>query len=101
MKCTGYNTGENLIFQKCPVQNQVGCPDCGLFAIAFAVSICLGMNPSKFIYDQEKTRRNLTECLENKIFGNFPLSVNTNWKKEDGNKNERACRLTYMYHTNY
>ena len=29
-------TEKNLIFQKCPVQNQVGGSDCGLFAIAFA-----------------------------------------------------------------
>ena len=55
MKCTGYNTGENMIFQTFPVQNQVGGCD------------CLGMNPSKFFYGQEKMRRNyLTECLENK-----------------------------------
>ena len=101
MKCTGYSTGENVIFQKYPVQNQVGCSDCGLFAIAFAVPICLGMNPSKFIYDQEKMRRNLSECLENKKNSNFPFSVNTNWKKEESNKNESACILTYMYHTNY
>ena len=53
-------TGKNLIFQKCPVQNQEGGSDCGLFAIAFAVSICLGINPSKFIYDQENMRRHLT-----------------------------------------
>ena len=78
--------GKNLIFQKCPVQNQVGGSDCGLFAMAFAVSICLGVNPSKFIYDQEKMRRHLTECLENQKFSNFPFSVNTNWKKQVANK---------------
>ena len=63
-------------------QNQVGGSDCGLFAIAFAVLICLGMNPSKFIYDQENMRRHLIECIENQKFSNFPFSVNTNWKKK-------------------
>ena len=70
------------------IQNQVGCSDCGLFAIAFAVSICLGMNPSKFIYDQENMRRHLIECIENQKFSNFLFSVNTNWKKKKVTKNE-------------
>ena len=39
------SAGKTLIFQKCPVQNQVGDSDCGLFAITFAVSICVGTNP--------------------------------------------------------
>ena len=46
-------TGKHLIFQKCPTQNQVGGSDGGPFAIVFAVSICIGMDPSKFIYNQE------------------------------------------------
>ena len=91
--------GKNLIFQKCPVQNQVGGSDCGLFAIAFAVSICLGVNPSKFIYDQENMRRHLTECLENQKFSNFPFSVNTNWKKKKVTKTREhiycICRGLY------
>ena len=40
------------------------------------------MNPSKFIYDQEKMRRHLIECLESQKFSNFPFSINTNWKKK-------------------
>ena len=48
--------GKNLTFQKFRVQNQVGGSDCGLFAVTFALSLCLGMNPSKFIYDQEKKK---------------------------------------------
>ena len=73
---------KQLIFQKCPSQNQAGGSDCGLFAIAFAVSICLGTNPSKFVYDQRKMRPHLIECLENQKFCNFPFSINTNWNKK-------------------
>ena len=43
-----------LYFLKCPVQNQIGGAECGLFAIAFAVAICFGMNPSKVIFVQKK-----------------------------------------------
>lgn len=74
--------GKHLHFLKCPVQNQVGATDCGLFAIAFAVALCFGMNPSKAIFAQEKMRAHLIECLENQKFSNFPFNINTNWKKK-------------------
>ena len=45
----------------------MGGADCGLFAIAFAVAICFGMNPSKVIFIQEKMRRHLIQFLEKKI----------------------------------
>ena len=53
-----------------------------MFAIAFAVSICLGTNPSKFIYDQTKMRPHVNECLEDQKFCNFQFRVNTNWNKK-------------------
>lgn len=74
------HSGKQVKFHRYPVQNQIGASDCGLFAIAFAVSICLGSNPSKFIYEQDKMRAHLIDCLLNP-FNNFPFSVNTNWKK--------------------
>ena len=78
------------------IQNQVGGSDCGLFAIAFAVSICLGMNPSKFIYDQENMRRHLIECIENQKFSNFPFSVNTNWKKKKVTKKRERIYTAFV-----
>ena len=77
-----------LAFLKCPVQSQIGGNDCELFAIAFAVSICFGMNPSKEIFDQEKMRSNLIQCFENIFFFfffffcNFLFNINSNWKKK-------------------
>ena len=38
--------------------------------------------PSKFIYEQKKMGTHSTDCLINQTFTNFPLSFNTNWKKE-------------------
>ena len=87
--------GKNLIFQKCPIQNQVGVSDCGLFAKAFAVSICF----SKFIYDQEKMKRDITECLENQKCRNFLFSLNASWKKKKVTKTREhiycICRDLY------
>ena len=34
------------------VQRQVGSSDCGLFAIAFATSLCSGLDPHTLKYDQ-------------------------------------------------
>lgn len=91
--------GSQLHFLKCPVQNQIGSADCGLFAIAFAVAICFGMNPSKVIFVQEKMRSHLIECLENNFFCNFPFNINTNWKKKKITKTKEniycTCRGLY------
>lgn len=46
-----------------PVQHQIGGSDCGLFAIAFAVALCFGLNPAKLIFNQEKMREHFVQCL--------------------------------------
>ena len=91
--------GSQLHFLKCPVQNQVGGVDCGLFAIAFAVAICFGMNPSKLIFVQDKMRSHLISCLENKKISNFPFNINTNWKKKKITKTKENiyCKCRGLY----
>ena len=59
---------------------QLGGTECGVFAIAFAVAFCFGLNPTKLIFDQSKLRTHLITCLSKKN-SNFPFSINTNWKK--------------------
>ncbi len=54
------------------VQQQVGGIDCGLFAIANAVSLCFGVNPSGCRYNQPLMRSHLMTCLEQSIFTQFP-----------------------------
>ena len=76
------HTGKCIKFQNIPVQHQVGGADCGLFAIAFAVSLCNGLNPEKLIFNQDKMRQHLISCLEAQFFSNFPFSINTNWRKK-------------------
>lgn len=52
----GYNIPE--------VQKQTGSRDCGLFAIAFALELCSGNNPSERTFDQSKMRSHLIKCFE-------------------------------------
>ena len=52
---------------------QNGSDDCGLFAVAYATTICYGKKPEKFIFDQGLMRRHLLKCLENKLVEEFPV----------------------------
>ena len=54
------------------VNHQSGSNDCGLFAVAFAVSLCHGLQPSKFCFEQPKMRCHLIQCLEKGKNGTFP-----------------------------
>ena len=54
------------------VQRQVGGNDCGLFAIAFATSICFGKDPSIQSYNQPEMRSHLLQCLEHGEMSPFP-----------------------------
>ena len=74
--------GKCLKLQKVPVQHQAGGSDCGLFAIAFAVALCFGLNPSKLIFEQSKMRDHLLHCLKENEFTNFSFSINPMWKKK-------------------
>ena len=62
-----------LHFVDCQRQN--GTNDCGLFAIAFAVSICYGNLPEKFRYAQHEMRKHLFKCLNNGMIEEFPKKV--------------------------
>ena len=57
------------------VKQQVGGSDCGLFAIAFATSLCFGLSPEKQNYNQKEMRSHLSKCfLEGKI-DPFPVAL--------------------------
>ena len=45
------------------VLKQTNYSDCGLYAIAFATSICNGENPTKLQYDQYLMRGHLISCI--------------------------------------
>ena len=50
-----------------------GSNDCGVFAIAFAVSLCYGVQPEKFCYNLSQMRGHLINCLLNSKMEPFPV----------------------------
>lgn len=54
------------------VQKQHGGNDCGVFALAFATSLCNGKDPSKELYDQQAMRDHLIISLSEGKLGQFP-----------------------------
>ena len=56
------------------VQRQINYDDCGVFAIAFLVSLLHGLNPSDLTFDNAAMRQHLLASLKNGSFLPFPLS---------------------------
>ena len=56
------------------MEKQVGTSDCGLFAIAAATSLCLGLLPQNCKWKQEKMREHLIRCFEGGVREEFQLS---------------------------
>ena len=54
------------------VQWQSGGSDCGLFALAFATSLCEGHDPSAILYNQPQMRNHLFTCLVAGKITTFP-----------------------------
>ena len=54
------------------IQRQTGMNDCALFAMAYAVDLSYGNDPSTLWYYQHKLRQHLVECLELKKLTPFP-----------------------------
>ena len=52
---------------------QKGAFDCGLFAIAFATSLCNDEDPSKVEYQQKLMRSHLAECFNNEHIRKLPV----------------------------
>ena len=49
--------------------------DCGVFAIAFAVTLAYGDDPSHLVYDPVKLRGHLKACFISKTITPFPSTV--------------------------
>ena len=52
-------------------QRQTGAQDCGLFAIAFVISIAFAQDPGKMTYNQSKMREHSIKCLNKKAIQVF------------------------------
>lgn len=58
-----YSNNKSIKLQFKSVQTQVGGSDCGLFALAFANSLCASKRPEEIAYTQHKFRYHLLNCL--------------------------------------
>ena len=74
-------------------QMQSGTQDCGIFAIAFAVSLANGEQPGAQNITQPQTRKHLMQCLETGNIHTFPVTR----KRRRGNKvkgsSSFSCRM--------
>ena len=55
------------------VQQQQGGTDCGLFAIAYALSLASGEDPTHIKFKQEEMRQHLIDCLQADTMLPFPV----------------------------
>ena len=55
-----------------PVQQQEGVHDCGLFSIACATEVCVGVKPESVQFDRPIMKQHLITCLEKRYFQPFP-----------------------------
>src|SRR5580765_4860906 len=66
-----YNFEKNPV-QFPTVQNQANCNDCGVFAIAFAISLLFNIKPEKVRYNHSLMRSHLLKIFESNVIEHFP-----------------------------
>ncbi|CAF1492282.1 unnamed protein product [Adineta steineri] len=72
------------------VQQQIGGNDCGLFALAFATSLCYQEVPSLLCYDQRSLRNHYVQCIESNKVQPFP-------SKSRRGSTRNVCKLVDIY----
>ena len=59
-----FHGGKEIVLDWACVQRQKEGSDCGAFAIAFAVELCWGFNPSGRIFNQQALRQGIVDSLK-------------------------------------
>ena len=65
------------------VQQQSDGASCGLFALAFAYSVCEGENPSEILYNCEEFRDHFLSCLQRRKIWSFPCKAGKAVRESD------------------
>ena len=65
--------GPEMLPRLVSICKQKGGTDCGLFAIAIATTLALGLDPAEITYQQSSLRHHLVKCLEDGKFTMFPI----------------------------
>lgn len=69
LHCTSSDT---IQIQVQPVQTQTNGIDCGVFALAFATSLCYGKDPCEVSFSRRVMRQHVWSCIETKSLSMFP-----------------------------
>lgn len=64
------------------VQNQSNAYDCGVFVIAFAVSLLFGLRPDTVMYDHTLMRQHLAYMFQSEKIEHFPRIIRSNDSKK-------------------
>lgn len=70
-----------LEIQLMDVARQIGSADCGLLALAYATSLCMGQDPVNVMYEQKIIRRHFLECIVSGKMTAFPVNCNRTLRK--------------------
>jgi hypothetical protein len=68
---------------KVSVQKQTNYNDCGLYALAFATTLCYGMKPEQDFYEAKLLREHFNACLETKEVIEFPSTSKKETRKKE------------------
>ena len=68
--------GPEVLPRLVSINKQKGSTDCGLFAVAIATTLALGLDPAGITYHQSGLRHHLVKCLETGKFTVFYGLVN-------------------------
>ena len=72
------NCRSNFIYILFPeVQQQSDAASCGLFALAYAYSLCEGLDPSQLVYESQKFRSHFSYCIKKKEMTKFDCKAAT------------------------
>ena len=67
------HTDKPFVLNFVDVHKQNGHDDCGIFSIAYAVGLCMGMHPGTLMVEQDLMRHHLISCLQLFKFSTFPI----------------------------
>lgn len=67
------NIEKEITVNYAKVQNQISSNDCGLFALAFTITLCIGRNPCQTFYLQSKMRDHYNKSIKERHFSQFPF----------------------------
>ena len=73
-----HSPADSITLRTIESQEQHNGSDCGVYAIATAVSLCNGIPPIHVVWDQTKMREHLFNCFENRLLIPFPGSKSAN-----------------------